>query len=125
MTIQFDPFARLRVWSPLSPHEESLVKQTLCDPQCRLKEISRHIQRLESELESLRRQEAALNRVVHASQGLRAPIRSLPLELLLEVFSHCTETLISCSDPAAGDILNLKSDTASSRLQERAIKTQK
>jgi len=99
MAALFDPLARLRVWSPLSSHEASFVEQTISDARSKLIEIKKRIQNLENELSPLRAQQLALEKVVHAGQGLRAPIRSLPLELLSEVFSRCTETVIFCSDP--------------------------
>jgi len=102
MTLPFDLLARLRLWSPLSPQEASLAEKTSSDAQSRLEEVSRYIEHLEAEVNALRKQSEELERFLSASQGLRAPIRTLPLELLSEIFARCTETEISCSDPKYG-----------------------
>ena len=128
MAGSFDSLARLRVWSPLSSHEASSVEQTISDAQCQLLEVAKRIQRLESELSTLRAQSLALEKVIHAGQGLRAPVRCLPLELLSEVFSHCTETVISCSDPDEESDSDSESGSEPDseialRLNERTVQT--
>ena len=123
---RFDPVTRLRVWSPLSPHEESFVEQIISDAQSQLDEISSHTQHMGGELRPLGEQYEALDKVVYVSRGLRAPIRTLPLELLSEVFAHCTDIQVSCSDQEDGDISDSDSEAGSElalRLDERTIKT--
>ena len=128
MAALFDPLARLRVWSPLSSHEASFVEQTASDAHSELIKIKKRIQDLENELFPLRAQHLAFEKVIHAGQGLRAPVRCLPLELLLEVFSHCTETVISCSDPEDDPESDSESGSEPDseialRLNERTVQT--
>jgi len=79
--------ARLRLWSPLASHEVPAIANTLSERESQLKATESCIMLLEREISQLRNQRDDLRRDIDARRSLFAPIRSLPLELLSEIFS--------------------------------------
>ena len=89
-TTLFDAHARQRTWSPLSSHETVLVNAELSKASDQVNELESLMLSPEQEFHKLKAQKDKLLRHFHVHQSLLAPIRSLPLEILSEIFYHCT-----------------------------------
>jgi len=80
-------YTRLRLWSPPASHEVAVNTNAITEEELRLNAIESQITFLEREISRLRHQGDELRQSLDARRSLSAPIRSLPLELLSEIFS--------------------------------------
>jgi len=101
---------RSRTWSALTPHEIPIVQSASTNVDNQLNSTDSRILSLKAELDALEEQRSSLSKFSNAYHSLLSPIRSLPIELLSEIFFHCdVQTAIKvCEstedryDPSAG-----------------------
>ena len=80
---------RLRTWSALTPHEIPIVQSASTNVDDQLNSTNSRIASLKAELDALEVQKSSLSQLSNAYHSLLSPIRSLPIELLSEIFFHC------------------------------------
>jgi hypothetical protein len=88
-----DIHTRLRSWSPLAQHERDLILWHISEAESYPLDSKDRIYELRLEQERFQRD-------LLDCSSLLAPIRSLPPEILLEIFTICSTTKISYVDPS-------------------------
>lgn len=90
-TLQLDVQTRLRAWSPLAGHERSSVSEHISETKAAIAAVEEQIQHLQLQRKDLYRRLASC-------KSLFAPIRSLPPDVLLEIFNLCSTIEIKYED---------------------------
>ena len=96
---------RVRQWSPLEPAERSFVEEQMKTTQPKRDALNSHLADIQAQIDALTSQRDALQKeqdildqqLLISCRSLLAPIRRLPAEILLEIFSLLSPTIIDCS----------------------------